>query len=55
MLDKAGKSVEVGVIRRGYDGILKLNIAVEEFTMPDRFNSWPLPEEYVLRIQRYRK
>ena len=37
MLDKAGKSVEVGVIRRGYDGLLKLNIAVEEFT-PDRFN-----------------
>ncbi|KAM7523676.1 hypothetical protein LguiA_013578 [Lonicera macranthoides] len=38
MLNKAGKCVDVDVIKRGYDDILKLNITVEEFT-PDRFNS----------------
>lgn len=51
--DKVGESVEMIVIRKGKRDFLKLTMAIDE-TTPDKLNSWPLPKEYRLRVQKVR-
>ncbi|CAA0842055.1 Trypsin family protein with PDZ domain [Striga hermonthica] len=51
LLSKCGSCVEVGVVRKGHNGVLKFKIPVEQCD-PNNLNKWPLPTEHSQRIVR---